>query len=122
MYNTQVNPTTSYNNNLFNQPSINHYSKINTQQFANGMPISENGITQIEHSSRQFNNLKPNFMKNVYSPSLAPSAGSTTESFLKAKTSYSSNFRQNEKATRYQMISQQDLKLYNMQKSIDLYI
>ena len=122
MYNTQVNPTTSYNNNLFNQPSINHYSKINTQQFANGMPISENGITQIEHSSRQFNNLKPNFMKNVYSPSLAPSAGSTTESFLKAKTSYSSNFRQNEKATRYQMISQQDIKLYNMQKSIDLYI
>ena len=122
MYNTQVNPTTSYNNNLFNQPSINHYSKINTQQFANGMPISENGITQIEHSSRQFNNLKPNFMKNVYSPSLAPSTGSTTESFLKAKTSYSSNFRQNEKATRYQMISQQDLKLYNMQKSIDLYI
>ena len=122
MYNTQVNPTTSYNNNLFNQPSINHYSKINTQQFANGMPISENGITQIEHSSRQFNNLKPNFMKNVYSPSLAPSTGSTTESILKAKTSYSSNFRQNEKATRYQMISQQDLKLYNMQKSIDLYI
>ena len=122
MYNTQVNPTTSYNNNLFNQPSINHYSKINTQQFANGMPISENGITQIEHSSRQFNNLKPNFMKNVYSPSLAPSTGSTTESFLKAKTSYSSNFRQNEKATRYQMTSQQDLKLYNMQKSIDLYI
>ena len=122
MYNTQVNPTTSYNNNLFNQPSINHYSKINTQQFANGMPISENGITQIEHSSRQFNNLKPNFMKNVYSPSLAPSAGSTTESFLKAKTSYSSNFRHNEKATRYQMTSQQDLKLYNMQKSIDLYI
>ena len=82
MYNTQVNPTTSYNNNLFNQPSTNHYSKINTQQFANGMPISENGITQIEHSSRQFNNLKPNFMKNVYSPSLAPSTGSTTESFL----------------------------------------
>ena len=61
-------------------------------------------------------------MKNVYSPSLAPSTGSTTESFLKAKTSYSSNFRQNEKATRYQMISPQDLKLYNMQKSIDLYI
>lgn len=117
MINTQTNPISNVT-----QPSAYHYNKVNTQQFANGMPISENSINQIEHSFRQFNNLTPRYMKNVYSPSLSPSSGSTTESFLKAKALLSSNFRQNEKATRYQMISEIDLKLYNMQKTIDLFI
>ena len=97
-------------------------NKINAQQFANGMPISENSVNQVEHSSRQFNNLAPRYMKNIYSPSLSPSSGSTTENFLKSKALLSSNFRHNEKATRYQMISEIDLKLYNMQKTIDLFI
>ena len=118
MINTQTNPAV----NNYNQPSINPYNRVNYHQFANGMPISDNSVPQIENSSRQFNNLAPNYMKNLYSPFLAPSSGSTTENFLRAKATNSSNFRHNEKVTRYQMISQQDLKLYKMQKSIDLYI
>ena len=117
MINTQINPI-----NNVTQPSVHHYNKFNAQQFANGMPISENSVNQVEHSSRQFNNLAPRYMKNIYSPSLSPSSGSTTENFLKSKALLSSNFRHNEKATRYQMISEIDLKLYNMQKTIDLFI
>ena len=83
------------------------------------MPISENGITQINiHLAIMY---KANFEKYLFTISCTFDS-STTESFLKAKTSYSSNFRQNEKATRYQMISEIDLKLYNMQKTIDLFI
>ena len=45
-----------------------------------------------------------------------------SESFIKAKSTYSPNFQHNEKATRYQMISEINQKLYKMQKNIDLYI
>ena len=117
-------PVNTYNNIHGVQPIANVTSRYSTIHSANDMPINHhtNFVDEPSSSHRRYNNLTPNYMKNVYSPSLAPSSGSTTENFLKAKSILSSNFRHNEKATRYQMISEIDLKLYKMQKNIDLYI
>ena len=117
-------PVNTYNNIHGIQPIANVNGRYSTTYSANDMPINHhtNFVDETSSLYRRYNNLAPNYMKNVYSPSLGPSSGSTTENFLKAKSIFSSNFRHNEKATRYQMISEIDLKLYKMQKNIDLYI
>ena len=94
-------------------------SSINTG-VANTMPITSRNVGDIKNSNRQENNLHHNFRKQVYSPYLAPSNGSTTESFLKSKSIKSSIYRHNEMSTKYHMISAIPIKLYNMQRKIDL--
>ena len=86
---------------------------------ANTMPTTRI-VGDIKNSNRQENNLHHNFRKQVFSPYLAPSNGSTTESFLKAKSIKSSIYRHNEMSTKYHMISAIPIKLYNMQRKIDL--
>ena len=117
-------PINSYSNVHSIQPIATTNGRYSNIFSANDMPINSqtNFVDQSSHTYRRNNNLVPDFMKNVYSPSLGPSSGSTTENFLKAKSINSSNFRHNEKATRYQMTSEINLKLYKMQKNIDLYI
>ena len=117
-------PTNTYNSVYSVQPIANVKSTYNTTYSANVVPINNQSsfVDETFNTYRRNNNLIPDYMKKVYSPSLAPSSGSTTESFLKAKAALSSNFRHNEKATRYQMISEITQKLYKMQKNIDLYI
>ena len=56
-------------------------SSVNTG-VANTMPITTRVVGDIKNSNRQENNLHHNFRKQVFSPYLAPSNGSTTESFL----------------------------------------
>ena len=117
-------PINSYSNVHSIQPIATVNGTYSNTYSANGMPITSqaNFVDQSSNIYKRNNNLVPDYMKKVYSPSLAPSSGSTTESFLKAKSINSSNFRHNEKATRYQMTSEINLKLYKMQKNIDLYI
>ena len=117
-------PVNSYNNIHGIQPIANVNGRYSTTYSANDMPINHhtNFVDETSSSYRRYNNLAPNYMKYVYSTSLVPSSGSTTENFLKAKSIKTSNFRHNEKATRYQMISEINQKLYKMQKNIDLYI
>ena len=119
MINTYTLPTTS----KYNQShSTDYHIKANAVQSANTMPVTKMFVGEPSNIEKQNNNLLPNYMKQVYSPYLAPSNGSTTESFLKAKSTFSSNFRHNEMATRYQMTSEIPLKLYKMRKKIDLFI
>ena len=111
-----------------NIKSINAVSNINESttsnsvntNIANNMPITTKVVGDVKNSNRQQNNLHHNFRKQIYSPYLAPSSGSTTESFLKAKAITSSIYRHNEMSTKYYMISTIPIKLYNMQKKIDL--
>ncbi len=117
-----VHPANISFSNSYNQIPLYDVNKVSNNQTANGMPITNNFVGEPTNVYRQSNNLSPNYMKQVYSSYLAPSNGSTTESFLKAKASFSSNFRHNEKATRYQMVSEINQKLYKMQKKIDLFI
>ncbi len=109
--------------NSFNQNQNTDYDlNVNAVRSANTMPVTKNFVGEPSNIEKQNNRLVPNYMRQVYSPYLAPSNGSTTESFLKAKTSFSSNFRHNEMATRYQMTSEIPLKLYKMRRKIDLII
>lgn len=116
-----ININTPVYNTYHSKPLSNIGKPINNLT-ANDVPFTENSVTQITNINRQNNNLSPNYMRQVYSNHLAPSNGSTSESFLKARASLSSNFRHNEKTIRYQMISEINQKLYKMQKKIDLYI
>ena len=117
-------PTNTYNSAYSVQPLSNVKSPYNTTYSANVVPINNQSsfVDETFNTYRRNNNLMPDYMKKVYSPSLGPSSGSTTESFIKAKSTYSPNFQHNEMATRYQMISEINQKLYKMQKNIDLYI
>ena len=87
---------------------------------ANSVPITNRVVGDIKSLDRQENNLHHNFRRQIFSPYLAPSNGSTTESFLKAKAITSSIYRHNEMSTKYHMISAIPVKLYKMQKKLDL--
>ena len=116
MINNSVN-ISSYQN-LDTKPiSYNNVSNI-----ANSVPITDNYVRSISDSQRQQNNLQYNYRKQLYSVYGAPSSGSTTESFLKSKSLNSPVYRHNEMSTKYSMISSVPMKLYKMQKSIDLFI
>ena len=78
-------------------------------------------MLEYRWSHRQQNNLHHNYRKQIYSVYGAPSSGSTTE-VLKSKSLSSPIYRHNEMSTKYNMISSVPMKLYKMQKSIDLFI
>ena len=113
-----------------NSVNINSYQNFDTKpisynnvsNIANSVPITENYIKSISESQRQQNNLQYNYRKQLYSAYGAQSTGSTTESFLKSKSLNSPIYRHNEMSTKYNMISSVPMKLYKMQKSIDLFV
>ena len=113
-----------------NSVNINSYQNFDTKpisynnasNIANSVPITENYVRGIGESQRQQNNLQYNYRKQLYSLYGAPSTGSTTESFLKSKSLNSPVYRHNEMSTKYNMISLVPMKLYKMQKSIDLFV
>ena len=113
-----------------NSVNINSYQNLDTKpisynnvsNIANSVPITDSYVRSISESHRQQNNLHHNYRKQLYSVYGAPSSGSTTESFLKSKSLNSPVYRHNEMSTKYNMISSVPMKLYKMQKSIDLFI
>ena len=113
-----------------NSVNINSYQNLDTKpisynnvsNIANSVPITENYVRSMGEPLRQQNNLHYNYRKQLYSPFGAPSSGSTTESFLKSKSLNSPVYRHNEMSTKYNMISSVPMKLYKMQKSIDLFV
>ncbi len=114
-------------NTLSSYISVNNPQPIqnvsNTNEIsANTVPITKNFVSQISNSNRQNNNLHHNFQKKIYSPNLAPSQGSTTENFLKAKSLNSPIYKHSEMLTRYEMISSIPIKLYNIKKKVNLFL
>ena len=113
-----------------NSVNINSYQNLDTKpinynnisNIANSVPITENYVRSMGEPLRQQNNLHYNYRKQLYSSFGAPSSGSTTESFLKSKSLNSPVYRHNEMSTKYNMISSVPMKLYKMQKSIDLFV
>ncbi len=112
-------------NNSYSINSINHSQPVqnissNSVVSANTMPMTKNFVSQVSNSNKQNNNFHHNYLKRIYSANLTPSNGSTTESFLKSKSTFSPIFRHNEMATRYEMISSIPMKLYQIKKKINL--
>jgi len=58
----------------------------------------------------------------IYTPRLAPSTGSLTESFLKSRSNMSPIYRFNEAATKYHMTSLAPTFLKQIKNNVDIVI
>lgn len=117
-----MNVINSHVNHNLNQYSINGSNTKISDNVANNMP---NGLLRIsEPKDTKFisNNTKNTDLRQIYTPRLAPSTGSLTESFLKSRSNMSPVFKFNEAATRYQMTSVPPTFLKQIKSSIDLII
>ena len=86
---------------------------------ANHMPNGLLRIPNIENNKNMNNHLVHDFKRNIYNRNLAPSTGSLTESYLKAKTLLSPVYRNNEAVAKYEAISLGPLMLKQVKKDLD---
>ena len=115
-----INPVNyTYNGNLANTNQnnvVNTISEINAKHMPNGLlrvPSIENSKnnnhTFVENKNR----------RQLYTRMLAPSIGSFTENFLKAKALISPVYRNNEALTKYEAISASPVNLNQIKKNLD---
>ena len=119
--------STSSNNSALEKTSDLHVVEtrplIPPSRLHNDIPLDHASANTVSKTRRSIqNNLHHNYRKQLFSVYGAPSSGSTTESFLKSKALNSPVYRHNEMSTKYNMISSVPMKLYTMQKSIDLFV
>jgi hypothetical protein len=86
---------------------------------ANTMPNIDRTIIEPHVSRKANNNIPANYLKQVYMGNHSSSNGSLTESFIRARASFSPSYMHNEIATRYNMISAIPMKLINIKKTLD---
>ena len=105
-----------------NKPDNNVYSSqkhpINDIS-ANNMPNGLLRVPGIENNKNMNNHLVHDYKKNIFTTSLAPSTGSLTENYLKAKTLFSPVYRNNEAISKYEAISLGPLMLKQVKKDLD---
>tara|TARA_B100000780_G_C20767720_1_gene304864 strand:+ start:204 stop:566 length:363 start_codon:yes stop_codon:yes gene_type:complete len=109
-------------NHSLNKPLRVSYSLVDEtiSNSAKAMPINNKAIVEPNVIRKTLNNVNSNFYKQIYSSgNNSSSHGSLTESFLRAKTSFSPAYMHNEISTRYNMISAIPIKLVQIRKSID---
>ena len=102
------------NNNVYSsqRPLINDIS-------ANNMPNGLLRVPSIENNKNMNNHLVHDFKRNIFTSNLAPSTGSLTENYLKAKTLLSPVYRNNEAIAKYEAISLGPLMLKQVKKDLD---
>ena len=86
---------------------------------ANNMPNGLLRVPGIENNKNMNNHLVNVYKKNIFTTSLAPSTGSLTENYLKAKTLFSPVYRNNEAIAKYEAISIGPLMLKQVKKDLD---
>ena len=86
---------------------------------ANNMPNGLLRVPNIENNKNMNNHLVHNLKKNIFTTNLAPSTGSLTENYLKAKTLLSPVYRNNEAIAKYEAISLGPLMLKQVKKDLD---
>ena len=109
-----INNNTSY--------STNTYNAINSDKLANNMPNGLLRVAETQINRNIENNLKNTNLRQIYTPKLAPSTGSLTESFIKSRSNMSPIYRFNEAATKYQMTSVAPTFLKQLKNNVDLVI
>ena len=114
--------TNTYPINQHSQYSINTYNTNMSDKLANNMPNGLLRVAETQINRNIENNLKNTNLRQIYTPKLAPSTGSLTESFLKSRSNMSPIYRFNEAATKYQMTSTSPLFLKQIKSNIDLVI
>ena len=86
---------------------------------ANNMPNGLLRVPSIENNKNMNNHLVHDYKKNIFTTNLAPSTGSLTENYLKAKTLLSPVYRNNEAIAKYEAISLGPLMLKQVKKDLD---
>ena len=86
---------------------------------ANNMPNGLLRVPSIENNKNMNNHLVHDFKRNIFTSNLAPSIGSLTENFLKAKSLLSPVYRNNEAIAKYEAISLGPLMLKQVKKDLD---
>ena len=105
-----------------NKPDSNVYSSQRlpvNDIFANNMPNGLLRVPSIENNKNMNNHLVPDFKRKIFTSNLAPSTGSLTENYLKAKTLLSPVYRNNEAIAKYEAISLAPLMLKQVKKDLD---
>ena len=86
---------------------------------ANNMPNGLLRVPSIENNKNMNNHLVHDYKRNIFTNNLAPSTGSLTENYLKAKTLLSPVYRNNEAIAKYEAISLGPLMLKQVKKDLD---
>ena len=86
---------------------------------ANNMPNGLLRVPSIENNKNMNNHLVHDYKRNIFTSNLAPSIGSLTENYLKAKTLFSPVYRNNEAIAKYEAISLGPLTLKQVKKDLD---
>ena len=86
---------------------------------ANNMPNGLLRVPHIENSKNMSNHNVNEYKKNIFTTHLSPSTGSSTESFLKARSLFSPVYRNNEAISKYEAISLGPLMLKQVKKDLD---
>ena len=86
---------------------------------ANNMPNGLLRVPSIENNKNMNNHLVHDYKRNIFTSNLAPSIGSLTENYLKAKSLLSPVYRNNEAIAKYEAISLGPLMLKQVKKDLD---
>ena len=89
---------------------------------ANNMPNGLMRVVEPQNLKNIANRLNNQQLKQIYTAKLAPSSGSLTESFIKAKSISSPVYRYNEAASKYEAVSMGPLLLKQLKKNLDMVI
>ena len=113
MFDNNITPNSSFN-------KANPYSKVDT---ANGMPIDSFRIVDsANNGSRSREYAQKHDLRNIYAKNLAPSIGSTTDSFLKARLLLSPVFNNVEAKSKYDMVSRLENKVSQVRTQVQLLV
>ena len=97
--------------------------KVNIpENFAKNMPNALIKVSETQINKNINNNLSNNYLKQMYTPRLAPSSGSLTENFIKSRAGLTPLYKFNEAATKYEAMSVAPIFSKQLKKNIDLFI
>lgn len=96
----------------------NHKASI-TDNVAKNMPNGLLRIPSIQNNKDINHQVNNRNLKQIYTQNLAPSIGSLTENFIKAKSLLSPIYRSNEAVAKYEAISISPVKLTQVKKDLD---
>jgi len=114
--------TSPYPINNYNQYSTNTFNNNMSDKLANNMPNGLLRVTETQINKNILNNFANETVKRIFNPKLAPSVGSLTENFLKARSTNTPLYINNEASTKYEMISASPVFLKQIKRNIDLFV
>jgi hypothetical protein len=93
-----------------------------SDKLANTMPNGLLKVAETQTNKNILNNFANGTIKRIFNPKLAPSAGSLTENFLKARSNNTPLYMNNEASTKYEMISASPVFLKQIKRNVDLFV